>query len=111
MAISNLLKNYDSRFKKCEFIVEANSYERLALWKEWHVAISWEEDCKGLLIEIGKLGGLPIILKFSFALINRHLVAFYESPSQVVDHKQIDEFFKKNFQITDNSGGWAHPML
>jgi hypothetical protein len=108
MAISKLLINHDTRFKKCEFIVEANRYERLALWKEWHVAISWEEDCKGLIIEIGKLAGRPILLNFSFALINRHLVAFYDSPSQVVDHKQIDEFLRKNFQVTYDAGRWAH---
>jgi hypothetical protein len=107
VAISKKLFKIDLRFSDCEYLIEANSFEVLALWKEWHVAVPWKEDGSGFMFKVGSLGGRPVMLSFSFAHINGHRVAFYDSPSQVVDHKKIDNFLRKNFAVT-HEGRWAH---
>jgi len=108
MAVTKLLTDLDLRFEDCEFIVEATFCEKFFLWKEWHAAVPWEEDNMGLNTKLGVLDSRPLMLTVFFVKINGHRVAFYESGSQLVDHKLMYDFFEKNFQVSYDGGRWAH---
>ena len=70
--------------------------------------ISWKEDSRGFLLNIGsKYGRRPIYLHFTFAMIKNKKIAFYYPTSEFVDYKNIEEFLIENFQLThDNYTRW-----
>ena len=86
----------DSRFADTIYLVEANNNETLSLWKELHTQVNWEQDCKGTIIQVGELDNRPINISFFWSKINGKRIAFWEAISQVVDHKMIDDWFKRN---------------
>lgn len=105
MAVTKVLTDLDARFADCEFLVEADSF---FVWKEWHAAVPWKNDNAGITTQLGVLDNRPIMLTILFAKINGHRVAFYESGSQLVDHKLIHDFLEENFQVFYDGDRWAH---
>jgi hypothetical protein len=102
------VNSIDPRFDKTVYLVEANDYERLSLWREhainsgWsdkHVDVAkfvWQQENPGLWLDIGRVDGRPITLSFFWNTVNGRMVCFWESSSQLVDYKMIDEWFQKN---------------
>lgn len=87
----------DPRFKLTRFVVEANSFETLELWRECKKdGISWEQDCSGLLVNVGELDDRPINMSVTWQTVNGMKMLFWEACSQLVDYKMIDNWFKKN---------------
>ncbi len=81
-------------FHQVKYLVEANRYEMLELWKYWHgdLAVPWKEESRGYFTTIGRINKRPICVSIFCAKINGHRVAFYEGTSELVDHKMIDEW-------------------
>lgn len=95
--------------KDIDFLVSANSNETFNLWSEYNRKVDWEQINTGFMITIGQLDSRPVTIEFSFAIIKRKKVAFYNGCSQVVDHKMIDEWLISRFQRThDNYSRWNH---
>lgn len=88
---------------ECQYIVEANHNEAHNLWymytQVYRVVTDreWQQLIPGYLIEVGSLGGRPVSLSLYFVSIKGVKVCFFESPSQVVDWKLIDEWLDKHF--------------
>ncbi len=85
----------DRRFRNTFFFVEASSFEKHYLWKEWHEKVNWEQDHFGWSCPIGTLDRRPIHLTFFWARIEGKLVGFWECTSEVADHKLIERWLRK----------------
>jgi hypothetical protein len=83
-------------------VVEANSYESMCLWQEWHKkrGKTWEQGLGGYLPTIGQLDGRPVVLSLFVHKIDGHHLLFIEPTSQVVDHQMIDAWLKANLPAT-----------
>jgi len=90
------VEEIDPRFKDTIFRVEANSYEHLCLWNEWKERIKWEDDNLGIWYQIGEINNLPICISMRWTKINNYLILFYHPTSRIVDHDQIEDWFKKH---------------
>lgn len=77
-------------------VVEANSFESMCLWKEWHQdgGKPWVDNCSGLLPIIGWLAGMPVTLSLFTKVVDGHKLLFIDPPSQVVDHRLIEGWLK-----------------
>jgi len=99
--LSNKLRNTD-------FVVEANSYERLQLWKEFskeaqeqedvrpRPRFKWEQESYGFMVDVGEVNGMPVVLSGFFALINERRIMFYNATSRMVDHRMVDAWLDEN---------------
>lgn len=79
-----------------QFVVEATSFEQRTLWERWSDRVHWEEHSRGWLETIGEVNGRPVNLVIHPARLNGCVVLFYEAVSQVVDWKQIEDWFKSH---------------
>jgi hypothetical protein len=97
----------EEKLQKTKFFVEANSFEKFTLWKEWHEEIKWEDDAEGFGIEIGRVSSgkrkYPVVVSFNFAKINGTQVCFYYGCSQVVDHPMIEKYITKRWPVKYDS--------
>lgn len=99
----------DERLKKVKFFVEANSFERHQLWRDFHEKIDWKQDLSGVSILIGQIKparkpARPIYVDFSFATLNGKLICFYNGCSALVDHTMIEEWLEKEYPVKYDSG-------
>jgi hypothetical protein len=87
------------------FIVEANSYEAFALWREnsedsssalIHKPVQWRQENPGFLITLGELDNMPVTLSLNWVTINGSLVLFYYMPSVVTDSRMADKWLEEN---------------
>ena len=77
--------------------------------KELHAnRVDWREVSRGVVIEVGNIGGRPIVLTFFFAYINGQKVAFYECCSQLADYKMIEDFLIEFQRTHDGYTRWNH---
>jgi hypothetical protein len=88
----------EDRLKETDFLVEANSFEHLCLWREWHEYLSWEQCNPGAWLTIGKVNDRPVCINMFWDLINGKLVCFYDACSQIVDFEQVEDWFEKNYK-------------
>jgi hypothetical protein len=86
----------DKRFAETFFVVEATSFEKFCIWKEWHEQVIWEDEMRGCIGQIGTLARRPVTLSVFWARIEGRLVAFYESPSQVTDSIMVEKWLGLN---------------
>lgn len=93
---------FDPRLKDSVFFVEANSFERHALWREhgseerpMDGAVDWKEDNMGLNLTIGHFGDMPVCVSFFFDILNGKRICFYEMTSMVTHSQMFDDFFNK----------------
>jgi hypothetical protein len=86
----------DSRFIDTIYLIEANSYERQALWAEFHTQLRWEHDCIGAVIQVGELDNRPVNIDVLWTKIDGYRIAFWDACSQVVDHKMIEDWLRQN---------------
>jgi hypothetical protein len=92
-------KDLDKRFMETEYVVAASGFEKLALWNENREKYKWIEDWKqdspGLLLEVGRFGGLPVTVCFFWDFLDGHRVMFYESTSLVTHQGIVEQWLKK----------------
>jgi hypothetical protein len=94
------MSHHDDQIKKflkdVRGAVEATSYEELRICQEYKQEYSWEQNLCGYLETVGFLGKMPICISLRTSVVNGHKILFWDATSQVVDHKKIDKWFKKN---------------
>lgn len=96
------INKIDKRLAETFYAIEADSYAYHQIWKEYFYDVPAEkrkfdfvQDHSGIGFEIGKLDKRPIVLSFSWFIVNGHRVAFYCCNSQVCDWKMIEDWLKK----------------
>ena len=96
------------RLKDVVFVIEATSFEQLALWKEHSKQgkgiIDWEEDNSGYAETVGEFGGYPVVINVSFARLNGYRIMFYYAMSKVVNHDMIKDWLKNNCNPKQDEG-------
>lgn len=79
-----------------QYFVEANDFERHALWNKWNEKVKWEQINEGFGGNVGMVAGVhQIHVSFIFAKIARKLVCFYHPTSQIVDHRVVKDYITK----------------
>jgi len=81
---------------KTEYVVEANSFEYLSLWKDFHEEYSWEQVSQGYGAHVGYIDGRPIFISLRWATVNEVYMLFWHATSKVVDYGMIEEWFVNN---------------
>jgi len=105
--------------KDVEWIIEATNDDRFQIWKDYHDKMDWKEVSFGwsyMILEMVvkpkgsvKKETLPVMLEFSFAIVNGHKIAFYTSNSRLVHHGYIEAFLTTYFQRTHQEyTRWNH---
>lgn len=83
-------------------VVEANNFEHLTLWKQYHHEadkgrkLAWESGGSGPLVTVGKVDGNPVCISLNVDLVGGHRVLFIEATSQVIDWTLINKWLYKN---------------
>ncbi len=85
----------DKLIADTQFWVEATGFERHSLWVEWNEKIQWERLPEGCVITVGILDSRPVNLGLTWTRLNGHLICFWDTHSQVVDHVQIEAWLDK----------------
>lgn len=102
-----------NEYGKVDGLCEANSYERLSLWKEfkeqgWEQF--WKQESPGTLVTVARLNNRLINVSLSWVRITRpdhseKRICFWEPVSELVDYKRIRKWLNMTFpgvpQITD----------
>lgn len=96
--------------REAVYLVEATHFEHHALWLEhseearangWGDRrirpVPWESISLGYHDTIGHFGRMPVHVSVSFARVLGQVIAFYQATSQVVDHRMIEKWRKKEF--------------
>ena len=84
------------------YVVEADSFARLMLWKEnqeWRPAnkrVSWHQESIGYSENIGHINNKPIDLDLSFTLIDNKRIMFYCTCSNLADRQLAETWIKHN---------------
>lgn len=90
----------EQKMKESVFFVEANSYERSTLWKEFKDETSWVQDYGGFTEVIGCIDEdreKPVNLCFTFEIIFGLRICFYEVVSRYSDKEMINEWLQANY--------------
>jgi hypothetical protein len=90
---------FTSKFAETIYVVEATHFERLCLWQEWNCFVKWQEESLVSSNIVGKLARMQVNVDVSWAIINGQRVAFYETTSQVVDHRLVSKWLPKVFPV------------
>jgi len=95
---------FEENLADCIFMVEANGFEELSLWREYSkesgeakYPLEWEDSRNGYSLQIGELDNRPVNLSFHFIRINNQIVCFYYPMSQLVDYKMIEKWLDENY--------------
>lgn len=101
----NLEPDAEGRVKQSIFAVEATSAEYSFLWAN-HASesssrqfdpVDWREVGMGFGVTVGTLKKMPVVISLRWAFLDGQLVMFWHATSQVVDHRQIDNWMEKHF--------------
>ncbi len=77
--------------------VEANSFEKQALWKEYHEKLEWEDDTRGgPMVTVGTIDNRSVNISLLWSKLDGINVLFWFPTSQIVDYKLIEEWLKEN---------------
>ncbi len=89
----------DEVFQNLSYVVEADSFTQHTLWEDYcdrpkykPMPVMWDWINHGISIQIGELGGLPVVVQCAVAAIEGKRMLFYDVCSQVVDYKLVDEW-------------------
>ena len=87
-----------NKMSQVVYFVEATSFEKYSLWKQYHEKIDWKQESEGFGNTIGEFGGEPIFLSFTFAYLYDKLVRFYNVTSNVVNWEIAKNYLKENYK-------------
>lgn len=79
-----------------EYAVEATSFEVLALWRDHHEQVEWEQNERGYVFTIAKIGKELIRLDCRWVWIDSHLIMFYDCCSNLCRLDFIRDWLKVN---------------
>lgn len=88
-------QDIDEKMSKTVYVVEANSYESMKLWEEFHLEINWQQNQWGYMETVGTLDRRPVCIALLWHVLEGKTVLFFEPTSQVVDYKLIDAWFDR----------------
>lgn len=95
---SHWQKELDEFLVDIEGVVDANSFEHLALWqenKDSDQPMSWEEYNRGFFETIGSFHRRPICVSMFKDKIDGKWILFIDPTSEIVDHRLIEEWLNK----------------
>ena len=84
------------RLKEIFYLVEADSYAQLCLWKEFHTKLDWKQDNQRLFVHVGEFHKRPVNLVITFSMLNGKRIACWEPVSSVVNYEMISKWFDAN---------------
>lgn len=98
-------KDMEGRLADTFAIVEATSYEQLCLWRDnanpFNAKVEgkakWEQVLDGWLPTVGNITkkAYPVAISLHWCLIDGRPVLFWHATSQMVDHRMIEAWLKK----------------
>lgn len=108
--------------KQTMYLVEANSFEILELWKDFakqseklhpnkSTRYDWKQQNPGCFEKIGYIQKRPICIMISWYVINSCCVGFWEATSELVDYKMIARWLKENFDCAGTDANNFHICL
>lgn len=85
-------------------MVEATSFEKYCLWKDYHESYQWIEGRAGFGQTVGYFSvdvdgeeeKYPVVISLLIDVVNVKKILFYEATSVIVDWNAIDAWFKKH---------------
>jgi len=87
----------DEMLSAVDYVVEANSFEQLTLWKDWNNRVEWEDCRGGFGVHVGDVGDLfPVWISLLVAKINGKVVLFWFPTSMVVDYEMCENYIKRH---------------
>lgn len=101
-----------------KYLIRATNEEAYSLWLRFNKSVSWEQVPRGLFWTVGLVKNLkgkklPVCVSVLFVTVGGHIIATYDSPSQMVDWQAVDEAVKNRFPkaigITDPAN--VHDMF
>lgn len=97
-------------YKDVYGIVEANSFETLKLWQDWHQGkgYSWVQNNSGWLEQVGKIGGKQVWISPLAHIVNGRKILFVEATSAVVDWDMIEDYLKENVPSAVKEDGYLN---
>lgn len=116
---SNFEARVEEFWKKTIFLVEANSFEQMTLWREWSLqAVAskqhipdlpndrrfyWEQQQPGQIYTVAVVKNRPICLSVNWYRLDSEYIAFIDATSVLVDWKKINDWIeKRNIPKWDN---------
>jgi hypothetical protein len=90
------MNDFESNLKRTVFVVTANSYEVLELWKDFKDEFGFEQEPMGYSERVGTCARMPVVIYCRWMRLNGLLIMFIEATSQVVDWRLIDKWLDKN---------------
>lgn len=92
----------DPRRLETFYLVEATSFEHLALWGENDLRtegrVEWDgRGSSGWSIDVGRLADMPVCIYPYWDRIDGKQVCFWEATSAVVDYRMTDAWLAKEF--------------
>lgn len=103
-------ENLEEVYKGVYGIVEANSFESLTLWQEWHKerGYSWVQNSSGWLVKVGAVGDKEIWISPLAHIVNGKKILFVEATSTLIDWDIIDDYLKLNAPSALRSNGYLN---
>jgi len=94
----------ESALQKVEFFVEATDFEVQTFWEQndrhrqlERRSVEWVQVGLIWSLQVGTFHGFPVVVHLTFALLNSHLVCFYEPASRVVDRDMVKSYFEDGY--------------
>lgn len=102
----------EEMLKETFYLVEATSFEHHCLWAEnshqsdrrVFDAIEWIQGNPGRMIEIGKVGDMPVVISLHWDFLNGQPVCFWHATSLVVDYRLVNRWLEENFTNKTHDG-------
>lgn len=88
--------------KSSVFFVEANSFERHELWKQYHETTQWINNLEGFQHCVGYISQhkkKPVCIELFFCKIYDQRICFYSDISRFVDHDMIENWITTNYPV------------
>lgn len=101
MSCSSEAYKINPLFHDVVYVVEADDFARLMLWKENNDRkfINWQELWPGSWFLVGSMRNdesMPVCLSCMFVKLNGRVVCFYECTSRYVDWDIVNKWFDDN---------------
>lgn len=80
------------------YMVEANSFETMMIWREHHKELNWKSvTLGGPMFHLGSINDRPVVLSVDiFSILGRKVMS-YNPTSQLVDWVMVEEFLEKSW--------------
>jgi hypothetical protein len=100
----------EEKFAETIFFIEANSYEQLAIYREFlkdNRRGCYEQDGSGVLRTIGFINGdatMPVSVCFTFGYIDGYRFCYYDATSRYVDHTLVEQYIETTYPRKYDNG-------